>query len=102
MNSPTYMSGGVPRPSEFFRFAEDWAVRVCKYLRTLNRHETASATPRAMGDVVRLTKLIERLSRHGQTLSAVEAMDLAWRIENLLDLLEAGIDELLSPGHQIV
>lgn len=89
-------SGTSPQPREFFRTVEDSAIRIRKLLRSARTRRRVVGKSVAMDDAVALAVLIEKLARHGKTLAAAEAMDLAERLERLFDQLRAEVDSLLA------
>jgi len=89
-------SGSSLKPSEFFRAVEDSAIRIRKLLRSERARRRVSGTSGSMDDAVALATLIETLARHGRTLVAAEAMDLAERLEPMFDHLRAEVDSLLA------
>jgi len=89
-------SGSDPKPSVFFRAVEDGAIRIRKLLQSGRTRREASETSGSMDDAVALSELIELLARHGQTLAAEDAIDLAERVELLFDQLQAEVDSLLA------
>lgn len=89
-------SGSSLKPREFFRAVNDSAIRIRKLLQSARTRRGALGTSVAMDDAVALAMLIETFSRHGRTLIAAEAMDLAERLEPMFDQLRAEVDSLLA------
>lgn len=89
-------SGRASTPREFFRACESGAIRIRKLLRSARMRRRRLGTSGLIDDAVALAELIERLAEFGQSLAAADAMDLAERLEHLLDQLRAEVDSLLA------
>jgi hypothetical protein len=83
------------RPCELLRIAERRAVAIRKKLNSFK--QTRDFRFRGvMDDAVKLAETIEILSRFGQTSSAEEAVEIKFRIEILLSLLEGEVDQIIA------
>lgn len=85
---------GQPRPREFLSAAEDRAVEIRKLLHLAHQRQLGEDNPESMGDALALADLIETLARYGQNVSAEEAVEIAGRVELLIDLLLTEINSL--------
>ena len=88
--------GGCPRPREFLRLVEDQANRIRKLLQAMRPVKSTSGSSGSTDDAVALAELVERLAHWGQGIAAVDAIDLAERVELLIDMLGAEVDGLLT------
>ena len=78
----------------FLRSLEQAANRIRKLLRDHKSRSRASRS-RSIDNAVKLAELVERLAHHGQSLAAADAIDLADRLELLLEMLRAELDAIL-------
>lgn len=89
-------SGVLPKPRELFRLVEHKATEIRKMLRAQGRRSRGREASGSMDDAVRLAELVIRLARYGRRLPAAEAIDLAWRVDSVVDMLCAEADALLA------
>lgn len=89
--------GSMPRPKVFLEEAEAIAVRLRKLLLKYLGTQRAQAHSGRVEDAVRLTTLIEKLSRKGRRSTAEKANVIAVKVEALSALLGTEIADLLSP-----
>lgn len=89
-------SGSSPSPREFFRDCESSAIRIRKLLRSARMRQSKMGTSGMKDDAVALAELIAKLAKLGQSLAVADAMDLAERLEYLLDQLRAEVDSLFA------
>lgn len=87
--------GEASRLRETLRAVETSANRTRKLLRDIESWSGATRSGN-MDDVLKLADMVERLARHGQRLDAEEAIDLAERLELLLEVLGAEVDAILA------
>ncbi len=92
----TIQSGGSPRPREILRAAERSAVRIRKLLRANTARTQGSESSWSMDDAVRLAELAEKLARYGQKVPAAEAVRFVERVETILGMLNAELNDLLA------
>src|SRR5262245_53677198 len=86
------------RPRDHLRAAENCAVRIRKLLIRCQQRPGIEGIWESTDDAVRLTELIERLARFGQTRPADEAVNVVAQIEVLISLLQAETDSLHPDG----
>lgn len=85
----------APSPREFLRAAESCANRIRKQLRDYESRGLVSRSGKT-DDAVNLAELIEHVARLGRAETAANAIDLAERIELLIEQLRAEIDAILA------
>ena len=91
-----YPKPGRPwRPREFLRHAETLAANIRKLLTKCQ----ASGPPRypaSKDDALHLARLIEAIASKGRRGSVADAIETAERVELLIDLLKAEVDDILA------
>ncbi len=90
-----FRGGPVRSPSEFLRASESRAVEVRKLLKKFQQRK-GDQLGGIMDDALQLAETIEHLARYGQGCDAEQAVEITFRVEILISLLDAEIDSLLA------
>jgi len=88
--------GPIRTPRDFLKHAEDYAVRIRKLLADIRPSSRGSESRPSRDDAFAIASLIEELSSKGKRADAAEAVDIADRVELLIDALWAEIDAILA------
>jgi hypothetical protein len=83
------------RPRESLQVVERQAVAVRKMLTNCGRIRSRRFRG-VIDDAVKLAETIEHLARKGQNSSAEEAVEIEFRVETLVSLLEVEVDQLYT------
>jgi hypothetical protein len=84
------------KPSRQLKAAEDAAVSIAKVLRHWKEVFGGYPGSASVEDAIALADLVAKLAAFGRRAGAEETMDLARRVEHLLDRLQNEVDELLA------
>lgn len=84
-------------PPEFFRYAENLAVRIRKKVKQYESNGFLDGQRGVVGDIVKLAWVIEVHAQHGANATCSEVIDLCERLEVLVDELLKKVDSLSVP-----
>lgn len=87
---------GTWRPSRQLKAAEDAAVSIAKVLRHWKEVFGGHPGLASVEDAIALADLVAKMAAFGRRGVAEETIDLARRVEQLLDRLQNEVDELLA------
>ena len=88
--------GPIRTPRDFLKYAEDYAVRIRKFLVDLRPCAGVTEPRPSKDDAFAIACLIEELSSKGKQADAADAIEIAERVELLIDALWSEIDALLA------
>lgn len=88
---------GCGDPPEFFKYAENVAVRIRKRVKQLESNGFLDGKRGVIGDIVKLAWVIEIHAQRGANATGNEVVDLCERLEVLIDELLKKVDSLSVP-----